>query len=65
VALGVVMMDDSLTADQIARALNVRHATVCRWLTIGRLEGRKVESEWRIRRDDFERFLARRARPLP
>lgn len=47
-----------LTAKEIAETMGVSRWTVARWLESGELKAIRVGAVLRIRRQDFERFLA-------
>lgn len=50
-------MPDYLTVNEIASRLDVKPATVRRWLAAGHLPGYKVGlRDWRVRRVDFEAY---------
>jgi excisionase family DNA binding protein len=51
-------MADVLTIEEAAEELRVQPKTVREWLRTGRLEGIKAGRLWRIRREEWERFLA-------
>lgn len=46
-----------LTVKEVASLLRVSNRTVYRWLTEGRLKGRKIRGGWRISTADLENFL--------
>ncbi len=46
-----------LTSEEVARRLRVEHGVVTRWLRQGRLAGYKFGKQWRVRPDEFERFV--------
>jgi excisionase family DNA binding protein len=48
---------DVLTIEEAAEELKVQPKTVREWLRSGRLEGIKAGRLWRIRREEWERFL--------
>jgi excisionase family DNA binding protein len=62
-------MADVLTIEEAAEELRVQPKTVREWLRTGRLEGIKAGRLWRIRREEWERFLkastTRRKEPTP
>jgi excisionase family DNA binding protein len=50
---------DLLTVEEVARQLRVSPKTVRAWLGQGRMHGFKLTPKvWRIRRDDFQAFVA-------
>jgi excisionase family DNA binding protein len=61
-------MADVLTIEEAAEELRVQPKTVREWLRTGRLEGIKAGRLWRIRREEWERFLkastTRRKEPI-
>lgn len=48
-----------LTVEQVADAVGKSASTVRSWLSNGRLEGFKLEGEWRVRPEAIEGFFAR------
>jgi excisionase family DNA binding protein len=55
------MQDDIyLTVEEIAKQLKVSPDTVRRWIREGRLPAIDLIGQYRIRRDDYERFLEQR-----
>ncbi|MDQ6907916.1 MAG: helix-turn-helix domain-containing protein, partial [Chloroflexota bacterium] len=48
---------DLLTADEVARTLNLRPTTIYQWCREGRLPAIKLGKEWRIRRTALDAFL--------
>ena len=50
-------MANILTIEEAAEELKVQPKTVREWLRTGRLEGIKAGRLWRIRREEWERFL--------
>jgi excisionase family DNA binding protein len=50
-------MVDVLTIEEAAEELRVQPKTVREWLRTGRLEGIKAGRLWRIRREEWDRFL--------
>ncbi|MBE3562246.1 MAG: helix-turn-helix domain-containing protein [Hydrogenibacillus schlegelii] len=52
------MDQDVLTPEEAAKRLRVSVRTVYRQLKDGRLPGVKVGGQWRIRREELERYLA-------
>jgi len=53
---------DLLTADEVARYLDLRPTTIYQWCREGRLPALKLGKEWRIRRSTLEMFLAQSER---
>lgn len=47
---------DTLTIDQTAEHFGVKRLTVTRWLKAGKLNGKKIGREWRITKDEIERY---------
>jgi excisionase family DNA binding protein len=55
------MQDDIyLTVEEIAKQLRVSPDTVRRWIREGRLPALDLIGQYRIRREDYERFLEQR-----
>jgi len=55
------MQDDIyLTVEEIAKQLRVSPDTVRRWIREGRLPALDLVGQYRIRREDYERFLEQR-----
>lgn len=55
-----------MRTDEVAAALEVSKTVVWRQIQAGRLPAEKFGRDWRIKREDFERFKAldrRRGRP--
>ncbi len=52
--------DRFLKVPDIARELDIEEETVREWLRKGLLAGYRVGKEWRIAREDYEAFLAKR-----
>ena len=46
-----------LTIEEVARRLNVEIPTVRRWLRTRRMAGYQFGRQWRVRIEDFERFV--------
>lgn len=53
-------MEKYLTTEEIARDLNVNVITVRRWIHKGILPANKFLRDFRISREDFEKFLVSR-----
>src|SRR3954453_9124423 len=53
---------DLLTADEVARELDLRPTTIYQWCREGRLPAIKLGKEWRIRRTALDAFLAQNER---
>jgi excisionase family DNA binding protein len=49
-------MAETLTIDQTAEHFNVSRLTVTRWLKSGKLKGDKIGRDWRITKDEIERY---------
>jgi excisionase family DNA binding protein len=56
----VVPLPEFLSVAEIAGSLNVAEPTVRRWLRAGDLPALKAGRAYRVRRDDFERWLTER-----
>jgi excisionase family DNA binding protein len=54
------MEPEFYTPQEIANKLRVKVFTVQEWLRKGELIGYKVGRDWRIRREDYEKFLRER-----
>lgn len=55
-----------MRTEDVARELDVSKTVVWRQITAGRLPAEKFGRDWRIRREDFERFRQiRRTRGRP
>lgn len=52
--------DIYLTVEEIAKQLRVSPDTVRRWIREGRLPAIDLVGQYRIRREDYERFLEQR-----
>jgi excisionase family DNA binding protein len=48
------------TPEEIAEKLRVDQDTVLRWLKRHELAGYKVGRQWRVSKEDYEKFLAER-----
>jgi excisionase family DNA binding protein len=60
----LLVSDDLLTADEIAKRLRVSLETVRRWLRSGELRGFRpggTKAGWRIREADLAAFLGKRS----
>lgn len=53
----IVMEEEYLTPDEIARRLKVRPETVMQWLRQRKMNGYKVGTLWRVSKTDFAKFL--------
>ena len=51
-------MAEWLKLKQIADELNVHYSTVLRWVTEGKLPAHRVGAQWRIGRDELNRWIA-------
>ena len=51
-------MQEWLTPEEIATTHKVKATTVTGWCRAGKLKGIKVGNQWRIKREDWEAFLA-------
>ncbi len=51
------MKDNIFTVDQIASLLDLHTKTVRRYIREGKLKANKVGGQWRVMRDDLERFV--------
>jgi excisionase family DNA binding protein len=55
-----VQRKEYLTTEDIARHLDISVATVRRYIRTGKLAAVRLEREYRVRREDFEKFLKER-----
>lgn len=55
-----VQRKEYLTTEDIARHLDISVATVRRYIRTGKLAAVRLERDYRVRRDEFERFLKER-----
>lgn len=46
------------TIPEVAEQLKLNERTIQRWLVAGKLKGIKLERHWRIRKEDFDAFIA-------
>jgi excisionase family DNA binding protein len=53
-------MDEYLTTNEIASLLKVKLITVRRWIGAGKLPAMFLGKEYRVKKSDFEKFLADR-----
>jgi excisionase family DNA binding protein len=53
-------MPEILTAGDAADALQLSRRTILRYLRAGELEGSKLKGEWRIKKEDLDKFLEER-----
>jgi excisionase family DNA binding protein len=51
------MMEEYLTAEEIAHLLRVSYDTIARLLREKKMPGYKIYGSWRVRRTDFEAWL--------
>lgn len=49
-------MADTLTINETAEHFGVTRLTVTRWIKSGKLNGKKIGREWRITKDEIERY---------
>lgn len=50
-------MMEFLTVEEIASTLKVSVQTVRNWIKTGKLPALKVGRQWRVRKEDFEKYL--------
>lgn len=50
-------MEEFLTTEEIAKALKVHVITVRRWIVAGKLRATFLGKEYRVGRNDLDRFL--------
>ncbi len=55
------MADEIMTPEETAEYLKVHPQTVYRQLRAGKLPGRKIGDQWRVRRADLDAFLSGQA----
>lgn len=53
-------MDKFLTPNEIAELLKVDPRTVRNWINNNKLEAVKLGNRWRIKKDDFDKFIEER-----
>ena len=58
-------MDDIFTIKEVANRLKVGERTVTAMLADGELPGFQIRGQWRLRREDFEKWLERHCRGRP
>jgi excisionase family DNA binding protein len=51
------MEDKYYTIQEIADILKVDYMTVYRWIRAGKMEAYQVQKQYRIREDDFQKFM--------
>ncbi|MBI4499464.1 MAG: helix-turn-helix domain-containing protein [Chloroflexi bacterium] len=56
------MADELLSVNEVTKILKVSKATVQRWCREGKLPAAKIGKEYRIRRDDLERWYEEQLR---
>jgi excisionase family DNA binding protein len=56
----IVLEDEYLTPDEVAKKLRVDQDTVLRWLKNHQLGGYKIGHQWRISLTDYAKFLKER-----
>lgn len=59
----VTALEDVLTPEEIAEMWRLKPHTVRSWIRSGLLPAHKIGRGWRIRRDDWNRFLAEQQQP--
>lgn len=57
----MIVMEEFLTPEDIAKTLKKSEDTITRWLRQGKLPGYKTEGTWIINKADFEEWLAKRS----
>jgi excisionase family DNA binding protein len=53
------MIEDILTVDQVAGILSLHPKTVRGFIRTGKLSAKKIGKEWRVRREDIDRFTGK------
>lgn len=51
------LKQDSFTPREIAEIFGVKHTTVLKWLSSGKLKGVKIGSRWRVKKDWLLEFV--------
>lgn len=57
----MIVMEEFLTPEEIAKVLRKSEDTVTRLLRQGKLPGYKVEGSWIVNKKDFDNWLAERS----
>jgi len=57
----MVVMEEFITPEEIARTLRKSEDTVTRWLRQGKIPGYKAEGTWVVSKKDFESWMAQRS----
>lgn len=60
---GVITLKSVLTSDEIAEEWNLKSHTVRAWIRSGELKAYKLGNQWRIKREDWEAFIASQQQP--
>lgn len=60
---GVITLKSVLTSDEIAEEWNLKSHTVRAWIRSGELKAYKLGNQWRIKREDWEAFIAFQQQP--
>ena len=50
-------MNGLLTTSQAAEIINVKRATIAKWLNDGTLAGYRINGRWRIKHEEIDRLL--------
>lgn len=58
---GLERLDDIYTAAEAALVFNVLPETVVMWIRLGKLQGRKLGSQWVIPKEEIARLEGERA----
>lgn len=51
------MKEEFYTSHEIANKLKVAYMTVYRWIRAGKLKAYQIEKQYRVKRDDFDKFI--------
>jgi len=57
----MIVMEEFLTPEEIAKVLRKSEDTVTRWLRQGKIPGYKAEGTWVVNKKDFDTWLASRS----
>jgi len=47
-----------LTLKEVAQEIKVTRRTVYRWVKLGKLKAIKIDGIWRVRDEDYEKFIS-------
>ncbi len=57
----MIVMEEFITPEEIAKTLRKSEDTVTRWLRQGKIPGYKAEGTWVVSKKDFDDWLAKRS----